>query len=258
MAKKTRKGAASSSGTSANPDIDAAGIRLVQPDRTAPTGKTLLDFAGEQNLFQQADARQRQLNKERGVAPRTTHKKRSGREEESDDEDSGDSDDNDDNDDNDDDMAISPVAERILDTTLWCVSLSMLHFTLDVLVQNQYAIEIEWLDIVRRSLQALVVFSLLFYNLHRHASDPRLLPLRRSLPLPIQDRLRQTIFFVTSSLAGCYLIHITNEYSYMAVLMQAPPLGCLWVWSVIEMDLLWAVPSLVIAGTFMFYNGYGI
>ncbi|CAK7219025.1 hypothetical protein SBRCBS47491_003707 [Sporothrix bragantina] len=250
MAKKTRKGAASSSGTSAAPDIDAANIRLAQPDRTAPAGKTLLDLAGEQNLFQQADARQRQLNKERGVNLNTGLPKKAESE-----EDSGD---DGDDDDDDGEPTISPFAERILDTALWCVSIAMLHFTLDVLVQNQYAIKIEWPVIIRRSLQALAVFSLLFYNLHRHTSDPRLLPLRRGVPLHVQDRLRQALFFVTSSLTGCYLIYITNEYSYMAVLMQAPPLGCLWVWSVIEMDLLWALPSLAIAGTFMLYNGYGI
>ncbi|CAK7567608.1 MAG: hypothetical protein SEPTF4163_005575 [Sporothrix epigloea] len=250
MAKKTGKGAACSTGTSANSSTDAAGIRLVQPDRSAPSGKTLLDFASGQNLFEQADARQRQLDKERGLPLK---KPTVGDEEEEDDED-----DDDDEDSDEDNAAISPRVERIFDTFLWCVSIAIMHFTLDVLVQNQYAIEIEWPDIVRRSLQALAVFSLLFYNLHRHASDPRLLPLRRGLPLHVQDRIRQALFFTTSSLAGCYLVYITNEYSYMAVLMQAPPLGCLWVWSVIEMDLLWATPSLAIVVIFMVYNGYGI
>ncbi|CAK7272644.1 hypothetical protein SEPCBS119000_005234 [Sporothrix epigloea] len=247
MAKKTRKTAASSNGTTNSPDIDAAGIRLMQPDRAAPSGKTLLDFASGQNLFDQADARQRQLDKERSRPLR----KIDAEEEEEEEED-------DDDDDDDDEAVMSPRVERLFDTALWCVSIAIMHFTLDVLVQNQYAIEIEWPVIVRRSLQALGVFSLLFYNLHRHASDPRLLPLRRGLPLHVQDRLRQALFFTTSSLAGCYLVYITNEYSYMAVLMQAPPLGCLWVWSVIEMELLWAVPSLAIAATFMVYNGYGI
>ncbi|CAK7199461.1 hypothetical protein SEUCBS139899_002141 [Sporothrix eucalyptigena] len=244
MAKKIHKGASASS-TSVKPDDNAAGIRLVQPDRSGPSGKTLLDFAGEQNLFQQADARQRQLNKERGMP------EKKGVNNEEDDDDSSDEEDQDDEED------ISPRAERILDTALWCVSLAMLHFTLDVLVQNQYAVEIEWHVIIRRALQALAVFSLLFYQLHRHTSDPRLLFFRRSTPIAVQDRLRQALFFVTSTLTGCYLIYIQNEYSYMAVMMQAPPLGCLWIWSVIEMDLLWSVPSLALAGGFMLFNGYG-
>lgn len=37
---------------------------------------------------------------------------------------------------------------------------------------------------------------------------------------------------------------------------QAPPLGCLWIWAVIELDLLWASASLLCAGAFWKYNGY--
>lgn len=234
MAKKNaRKGPSAA-------DIDAAEIKLVHPDRSAPKGKTLLDFAGEQNLFQQADARQKQLNKE---------KKKAAGEESSDEEES------DDDDEEEEDAAMSPRAERILDTILWCVSLAMLHFTLDVLVQNQYAVEIVWHSVIKRALQALGVFGLIFYNLHRHPSDPRILP---GLPTRFQDPLRQVLFFVTSTVTGCYLIHITNEYGYIAVLKQAPPIGCLWVWSVIELDLVWAVPSLAIAVGYLKLMGYKI
>ncbi|KAL1891951.1 hypothetical protein Sste5346_007295 [Sporothrix stenoceras] len=242
MAKTTRKSRkeaeAKAAEQAAAADIDAAGIKLVQPDRSAPQGKTLLDFAGEQNLFQQADARQRQLNKEKTGEP-----------------DSDDESDDGEGDEEEEEPSISPFAERILDTILWCVSLAMLHFTLDVLVQNQYAVEIEWHVVIKRSLQALGVFCLIFYNLHRHPSDPRLLP---GLPTRYQDPLRQMLFFVTSTVTGCYLIHITNEYSYIAVLKQAPPIGCLWIWAVIELNLAWAVPSLAIAGGYMKYMGYKI
>jgi hypothetical protein len=61
-----------------------------------------------------------------------------------------------------------------------------------------------------------------------------------------------------SVLAGCYVIHITNTFGYMAVMKQAPPVGCLWVWSVIELELPWAVLSLAGTGTFLWQNGYTI
>ena len=73
-----------------------------------------------------------------------------------------------------------------------------------------------------------------------------------------QSPLRQAIFFATSVAAGCYLIHVTNTFSYLAVMKQAPPLGCLWVWSVIEMDLPWATLSLAGAGFFLWSRGYSI
>lgn len=39
---------------------------------------------------------------------------------------------------------------------------------------------------------------------------------------------------------------------------QAPPLGVLWLWSVIELDLPWAALSLAIAGGYLWKEGYSI
>ncbi|KAI0996718.1 hypothetical protein K3495_g11465 [Podosphaera aphanis] len=43
---------------------------------------------------------------------------------------------------------------RTGDAVLWSTSLTMLHFTLDVLVTHQYAVEIIWLEILQRAVQA--------------------------------------------------------------------------------------------------------
>ncbi|OAA63543.1 hypothetical protein SPI_03706 [Niveomyces insectorum RCEF 264] len=229
---------------------DPADIPLRQPDRSGPSKETLLKLAGGRSLFEQADIRQRELNKSRGIVQPEKEK-----------DVNGDGDDDEDEDDDDSaaraatDAALPPRAERILDTLLWSVSLATLHFTLDVLVQNQYAVAIEWPEVVARALRALAVLALLFYNLHRHPSDPRLLP---GLPARFQHPLRQTVFFVAGTVTGCYLVHITNNYGYIAVMQQAPPIGCLWVWSVIELDLVWAVVSLAVTGGFLKVKGYGL
>lgn len=94
----------------------------------------------------------------------------------------------------------------------------------------------------------------LFYVLHPHYSAPTFIPL---LPKKYQEPLRQLIFFTMSVSAGCYIIYITNEFGYVAVLKQAPPVGCLWLWAVIELDLLWAFTSLVIAVGYGWKNEYG-
>lgn len=99
------------------------------------------------------------------------------------------------------------------------------------------------------------MFGLLFYTLHAHSSNPTILP---GLPLRYQSILRQTIFFMTSICAGCYLIHISNRYGYLAVMKQAPPVGCLWIWAVIELDLPYALLSLAGAGLFLWQRGYSI
>jgi hypothetical protein len=100
-------------------------IKLAHPDRSLPSEKTLLEIAQEQQLFEQADRHPANQRKRRNDA--------GGSEAE-----------------------LSPIAERIMDTLLWTVCLAMLHFTLDVLVQNQYAMEISWPQVTNRALIAFV------------------------------------------------------------------------------------------------------
>ncbi|KAI0191558.1 hypothetical protein F4808DRAFT_463979 [Astrocystis sublimbata] len=202
----------------------AEDIKLAQPDRSAPTEETLLNLAQERNLFDQADRHPANRRKAGGSR-------------------------------DDDDAELSPTAERFMETLLWTVSLAMLNFTFDVLVQHQYAMDVSWPQIISRALVAFFVFFVVFYVLHPHASSPILLP---GLPLRYQHYLRQVIFFSISTAAGCYLIDVSNNYGYLYIMKRAPPLGCLWVWSVIELDLAPAVLSLAIAGGFFYQGGYSI
>lgn len=114
-------------------------IKLAHPDRSDPTEETLLQMAHERGLFQQADADPRN---------KTTSKSTPAAESDSED-DAADADA-----DADDTGELSPTAERIMDSLLWTVSLAMLHFTLDVVVQHQYGIDIDWHAIILRALQA--------------------------------------------------------------------------------------------------------
>ncbi|RDW94764.1 hypothetical protein BP5796_00527 [Coleophoma crateriformis] len=50
--------------------------------------------------------------------------------------------------------AEEPLVGRLGDAMLWSLSLTMLHFTLDVLVQHQYAVEIKWPSMITRAFQA--------------------------------------------------------------------------------------------------------
>ncbi|KAE9373567.1 hypothetical protein N431DRAFT_504206 [Stipitochalara longipes BDJ] len=146
-----------------------------------------------------------------------------------------------------------PLVGRVGESILWSISLTMLHFTLDVLVANQYAVAIKWPALITRTAQAFPIIFLLFYSFHPHPSPPIFLP---RLPPRIQPFLHQLLFFVSSITAGCYLIYITNMHGYYAVMKQAPPLGCLWIWSVIELDIFWATGSLIFCGIFLKLGGY--
>ncbi|EPE30845.1 hypothetical protein GLAREA_03812 [Glarea lozoyensis ATCC 20868] len=48
-----------------------------------------------------------------------------------------------------------PLIGRLGESLLWSVSLTMLHFTLDVLVMNQYAVQLDWNELFQKTIQAL-------------------------------------------------------------------------------------------------------
>jgi hypothetical protein len=68
----------------------------------------------------------------------------------------------------------------------------------------------------------------------------------------------QVFFLALSTLSGCYLIHAANVYGYLAVMKRAPPLGTLWIWSVIELKLPLALLSLGLVGGYLQWSGYSI
>lgn len=96
---------------------------------------------------------------------------------------------------------------------------------------------------------------MLVYVFHEHNSTAVFMPLSL-MSRRWQRALRQFIFFATAVPAGCYLIHISNRYGYMAVMRRAPPLGCLWIWSVIELDLDISVVALALNVGFLVFGDY--
>ncbi len=138
-----------------------------------------------------------------------------------------------------DEEPIGPVGNAIF----WTVSLTMVHFTLDVLVYNQYRQEIEWKEIWQRTFLIMPVLFLL------------LLTLKSEVALRF-EMVRQIFFLVVAVGAGCYTIHVANAYGYYMVMKRCPPLGTLWVWAVIEMQLLFAAISVAVDVGYMWWKGY--
>jgi hypothetical protein len=127
---------------------------------------------------------------------------------------------------------------------LYWFSLSMLHLTLDVLVLFQYRQDIKWIKVFGRLLRLSPALLLVLYFFHR----PEVKRWKIS---------RQLFFLIASVAAGSWVIHSGNVNGYYAVMKQVPPLGTLWVWSVVEMDLLFALAHVVAVGSYMWWGRYG-
>lgn len=140
-----------------------------------------------------------------------------------------------------DDEPLGPFGEAAFLT----ITLSMVHFTLDVLVYQQYRQEIEWKPIFKRTGTIIPVLLTLIYIMHTKTA------MKFDIP-------RQLFYLTTAVAAGCYTIFAGNTYEYFAVMKQAPPLGTLWIWSVYEMKLPYALASIVIDAAYLWWNGFTV
>lgn len=146
----------------------------------------------------------------------------------------------------------------LVDTLLLAAPLSALNFTLSFLTFHQYA-QPDLLSIPSLLQQTLLVafptLTLLIHITHGHALPSTKISPRISYALKIAQQL---IFIITANIAGCYLIYLTNDRGYYAVMKRAPAIGTLWVWCIIELGLVGALAGVVGPGIFAWSNGYGV
>jgi hypothetical protein len=228
--RKERRAAAKESGKhpSTSTINTAANIPLSQPDRTGPKGKTLLEIADErtsalQSLLASGQPFEKSLNdglardeNGRVLLPAKDN-------------------------DGDDDAGIGAGAESFFLAT----SLAMVHFTLDVLVFQQYAQEIDWAAIIQRTALAYPILFLIVYMMKSEMANRF-------------QTFKQLVCLAVAISSGCYMIYAGNTYDYFAVMKQAPPLGTLWIWSVIEMKLGYGLASIAVDVGFLLWNGYTV
>jgi len=142
-----------------------------------------------------------------------------------------------------------------LDTLLLAVSLSFLHFTLEALVVHQYAEVLRWKHVFWHTvLQAFPILTLLVHFMHGHLVSVKV----SKQASEVVNGLRQLLYLVVANVAGCYLIYLTNDRGYMAVMKNAPSIGTVWVWSVIELGLFGALAGVAGPGAYAWYYGYGV
>ncbi|KAK4702292.1 hypothetical protein P7C70_g3930, partial [Phenoliferia sp. Uapishka_3] len=127
-----------------------------------------------------------------------------------------------------------PLWEELANAVLWTVPFGFLFAGMDYAVHAQFHQELATKTEVYRLLNVLPTIYLITFL----ASRP---PSRALLPPLALQLLLCSICLGT----GVGLIHITTTETYLKVMRQAPGLGVLWVWSVVKMDLAWAVAGLL-------------
>ncbi|KAL9072171.1 MAG: hypothetical protein Q9161_003792 [Pseudevernia consocians] len=198
------------------------GVPLHQPSRDAPTHEALFDIASERQLLNATAQSSPPSITTTKINPDGTLSTI-------------------------DSTSISPDATTpYLDVFLYTATLTMLHFTLTVLVHHQYAA-------TPPSLTSIL------YTSTVTSPTPVLILVLVSILHPRSSLLpTQILFAFLSMAAGAWLVHASNEDAYIAVMKKAPPLGTLWVWAIVETRWEWAVGCLSVVAGWGWWKGYSM
>lgn len=138
----------------------------------------------------------------------------------------------------------APDESPLADALLYTVTLSMLFFTLTVLVTQQYGMtrDLDWSGMIWKTASNA---PFLFFSVH--------------LLHPRADAWWTQMLFLAMSIGcGWWMITASSEYGYMAVMKRAPGVGTLWVWAVLESRLEVGLVGLVAVGSYFWYGGHSI
>ncbi|KAL9105479.1 MAG: hypothetical protein Q9227_009359 [Pyrenula ochraceoflavens] len=153
-----------------------------------------------------------------------------------------------------------------LDSLFTSLTLSILHFTLSVLTAHQYAQSIDWTSLsLQTILGAVPILTFLVHLSHGHIFQIPFLTSQAKKPSLSDSHTSAThtiplqiLFLLLANVCGCYLITLTNDRGYYAVMKRAPSIGTLWVWSVLELGLYGAVGGVAGPAAYALWYGYGI
>ncbi|CDS01964.1 uncharacterized protein SPSC_03036 [Sporisorium scitamineum] len=130
---------------------------------------------------------------------------------------------------------MSSQVESILDLVIWTMPFGFMYTLLDVLVRQQYGETVGVSDEAVRLIRALPVLA---FFIHFTLTSQR-------------QALIQSLLFIICSACGCALIYIVNKSPYDVVVQRVAPLGTLWIFSVVRLDLMPACISLAITAVFV-------
>ena len=131
-----------------------------------------------------------------------------------------------------------PFLDPVSETLVLSIPLTVLHFGLEFLVHSQFS--------------ALKDFTV-SHVLYRHTALFAGLCFIVYLTIKIKSsHWGQLLFMIGGIASGCHLIYITTENEVFGAMLQTPGLCVLWVLCIIQLDLIYAVSSLVV--TFAYYH----
>lgn len=132
-----------------------------------------------------------------------------------------------------------PLADEIFNAIVFIMPLTFFLIMMDILIHQQYAQQPTAGEIAGRLLTNFPILSIFVFYTTRHKANPR----------------TQLALFILSLGVGPRMIWLINRGSWLVNLRQCPQFATIWLYTVLQLNLNWAVLTLVMTGAWAWYTG---
>jgi len=132
-----------------------------------------------------------------------------------------------------------PLAEEIFAATTLLIPMSFLLLMMYILIHFQYGQKPSWDVITNRMLSGVPILAIFIFYTSRYK----------------HKRWAQAGLFVLSVVSGSRMIYQVNHSNWLANMQQCPPIGTIWVYTVLQLDLGPAALALSTVGVWAWWTG---
>ncbi|RGB26955.1 hypothetical protein C1646_719900 [Rhizophagus diaphanus] len=136
----------------------------------------------------------------------------------------------------DDPYAHGPIFKAFIYT----IPLCSVYSVMDILVHRQYNEDVSFLPFSARVLKMAPILWFFVYYTNKN----------------VNKTWMQAFMFLGSIVCGSYMIYIFNKISYSGVMRKCPPVSTLWIYFVLQLNLLPSALSLVFVFLFFWIGGF--
>ncbi|KDR83834.1 hypothetical protein GALMADRAFT_236245 [Galerina marginata CBS 339.88] len=137
---------------------------------------------------------------------------------------------------------VTPLSDELFNSVLLIIPFSSLLLLMEILIRHQYGKEASLDAIMDRMTPGVPILSIFIFYTTRYK----------------QDRKMQLLLLAISVLVGSRMLWLLNNASWLVNMRQCPPLATVWIYTVVQLDLVAAVAGLLAVGGFVWWNGLKI
>ncbi|KAF8076299.1 hypothetical protein FPV67DRAFT_409432 [Lyophyllum atratum] len=135
-----------------------------------------------------------------------------------------------------------PLAEEIFNAVTIIIPISFMLLLMEILIHFQYGKHPTLNALVDRMLTGVPILSIIIFYTSRYKSY----------------RPMQLFLFVLGVLSGSRMLYLLDRGSWLVNMRQCPPLATVWVYTIVQLDLLPAVFSLGVISMYVWWQGLSL